>query len=486
MGQDSADLVERYAAGDQDAADAIFARYLSRLMHLARARMSAKLKTRIDPEDVVMSAYRSFFRVIRGSAYSYDADAGELWSLLVGITLRKVYRQANFHYAQKRNVASEENFASSFMPNVMQGSPSPAEIAEFSDRIEHLMSTLSPQQQRVLELRLQESSIEEIAAQVGQSERTVRRHISAIREKLQKDLESLPAISVVPVTRPTQQLNDPVNVKKYEAPLQYSDFILHEHIGSGGIGKVYRATRIATGELVAVKFLRRSFNAIGNIVDRFVREASIIGKLQHPNVIQVHGLGKTPNNAFFIVIDYVKERNLQTVIDHSLPETSQIITWMQEIGVAIEHSHQHGVIHCDLKPSNVLLSHDGSIQVTDFGMARVLTDSDETTYRMEGTAAFMAPEQVSDAWGSVSRTTDVYGLGAILFTLLTGHPPTTGKSVPEIIGNVLTQTPSIEIANDTMRNELSKLCLKCLEKSPELRLQSVSDFLVELKAHSEK
>ena len=481
MSDESAGLAGQYAAGDEDAAADLYYRYVNRLTQLARVRMSARLKRRVDPDDVVMSAYRSFFRVIRSNRY--DPDTMHLWGLLAGITLRKLYREANHHQAATRDIRVESEGSVTFDAKLLGREPTPDEVVEFSDQLEDLMASLTPKQQQVLELRLQDYTAVEIAERVGQSERTVRRTLALIRDQLQQRVDSLPSEFSVPLPAKSSHYrvaqNQPESSVQCDAPLKYSDFLLQQLVGSGGIGKVYRATNRETSQTVAVKFLRRDFLSVPTIVQRFVDEASTIAKLTHPNIIQVHGLGRTPNGGFFIVIDYIEGQDLQSIINQGQPEEASIIEWSYRIAHAIQHSHEHGVIHCDLKPSNVLLGDDGIIHVTDFGMARVITEASDSTSRIEGTAAFMAPEQISNAWGEVAAATDVYGLGAVLYTLLTGLAPSRGQTAPLALGNVLTKLPQ-QIDRGSLW--LKELCMNCLAKEPSQRPR-LSEVISQLETH---
>ena len=143
----------------------------------------------------------------------------------------------------------------------------------------------------------------------------------------------------------------------------------------------------------------------------------------------------------------------------------------------LDHAHGQGVVHCDLKPANLLLDERGRIQVTDFGLARSLTEDTPWAAEVEGTAPFMAPEQASRCWGPIDHRTDVYGIGAVIFALLTGRPPFLGHRLPDILAEVISATPVV--SPGSLRPDLpewvSDLCRKCLSKAPEARFQSVQE-----------
>lgn len=182
----SIEIMARYCGGDEEAASGIFDRYVHRLTLLARSRLSPTLASRTDPEDVVLSAYRSFFIGARDGRFKLSRS-GDLWRLLVSITMHKLYRHARFHQAGIRSVASEETLAS---PNLhLSREPSPHEALSLADELEQFMTSLAPEERRIFELRLQDETLAEISAATGRSERTVRRILKAIRINLASRLE---------------------------------------------------------------------------------------------------------------------------------------------------------------------------------------------------------------------------------------------------------------------------------------------------------
>lgn len=189
--EQSAELLARYRSGDEQAADELFHRYIDRLTLLARTRLSSRLSGRTDPEDVVMSAYRSFFIGIQAGRFSLHRS-GDLWRLLVSITIHKLYRQVRRHTAGRRSVDREQSLES-LKPESLpidQRDPTPEEVVVLSDELEAIFVRLNAFQRRVLELRLQGESIADIAAATDRAERSVRRALQFIRELLTARLES--------------------------------------------------------------------------------------------------------------------------------------------------------------------------------------------------------------------------------------------------------------------------------------------------------
>ncbi len=187
----SAELLERFQHGDSQAAEEIFRRYIDRLTRLARSRLSPQLARRMEPEDVVMSAWRSFFLAADAGKFSLKRS-GDLWRLLVSITMHKLYHQVRQHTAERRAVESEISIdqSSAISSAVSSREPSPDEAAALADEMEHLMSGLDEFGRRVLELRLQGETHAEIAADTKRSERSVRRKLQEIRNRLTAQLGS--------------------------------------------------------------------------------------------------------------------------------------------------------------------------------------------------------------------------------------------------------------------------------------------------------
>jgi RNA polymerase sigma factor (sigma-70 family) len=193
----SAQLVERYRQGDPQAADELFARYVERLTEMVRWQLAPMLRRRIDPEDAVHSAYRSFFVRARNGRFVLERS-GDLWKLLVTITLNKLRRQIVHHRAQKRAVQRDRPLDESILLGEIAGGPSPLEALAAADELESFMVRLNPLERHILELRLQEKRWNEIAAATGRSERTVRRALERIQllwqSESQRDWQEPPGV----------------------------------------------------------------------------------------------------------------------------------------------------------------------------------------------------------------------------------------------------------------------------------------------------
>jgi DNA-directed RNA polymerase specialized sigma24 family protein/tRNA A-37 threonylcarbamoyl transferase component Bud32 len=417
----SAELVARYrGCHDEAAAEELFRRYAGRLTALARSRLSQALAARVDPEDVVQSAYRSFFLLARDEEVLLR-ESGDLWRLLVRITLRKVYRSARRHRADCRSVGRERPWPEEADATALSREPTPAEAAALVDELRGVLMPLGAVQRRIVEMRLQGHEVEAIAAEVGRSSRTVRRTLAALGAELEQRLRDAPP-------------------PREEGLLAYGDIVLLRQLGQGGMGKVYRASWRGSDVPVAVKLLRRSLRGHEAAAARFREEAALLARLRHPGIVAVHGIGLLPDGGHFLVMDLVDGSDLAR---QDRPPIGEAVRWVAEAADAIEYAHRVGVVHCDLKPSNLLLGSDGHVLVSDFGLARSLAGGDAPH---GGTAGFMAPEQL-DPDGRVSPRTDIYGLGAVLVALIPERSP-----------------------------DVDALCRRCLAPDPEARYASAADL----------
>ncbi|HEV8001909.1 MAG TPA: serine/threonine-protein kinase [Planctomycetaceae bacterium] len=257
-------------------------------------------------------------------------------------------------------------------------------------------------------------------------------------------------------------------------PLSYGDYLLQEMLGAGRFGRVYRSRRRSLGQPVAVKYLRKSFQQDPEAVERFIGEARTLQQLDHPSIVPIHGVGKTPGGGYFLAMDLVQGGDLSRRISQGPVPIAAAVRWMIEACVALEHAHQRGIIHCDLKPANLLLDEHGHVRLTDFGLARSIGEDAWLCDRIAGTCGFMAPEQISGWWGSISPQTDVYGAGALFFNLLTGEAPYRGATIADVLAQVVsglaTRSPK-ELRFDVPA-QLNDICVQCLAKSPDARFAS--------------
>jgi RNA polymerase sigma factor (sigma-70 family) len=467
----SVQLLRRYQAGDELAAEAIFGRYVERLTRLARSRLAAKLAARVDPEDIVQSAYRSFFLAARQGRFEL-AHSGDLWRLLVEVTLHKLYRQAERHQARRRSVRREAATSDgSIWQRVAGAEPTPDEAAVAAEVLEAVLAKLPPRGRQVVELRLQGFEQAEIAAAAHCTDRTVRRWLDMARNLIAS--RSSTTLSPVVRTRASSRLDaaaKPAKCRRRRAagprpgePL-WSDFVLQQQIGAGATGKVYRALERKTQRLFAVKFLKKALVRERSVVKRFVREAHTVAALAHPGIVAVQGVGRTPGGGYFLLMELVSGRDLHKVRQARTVPADQAAAWVAAAARIVQFAHEQGVIHCDLKPGNLLLDDQGAIRVTDFGLS-VRPAEDSQSGGLAGTPAFMAPEQVDPCWGSISPRTDVWGLGAVLYFLLFGCAPHQGTGVADTLAKVVAGNPvSFPAKRKGVPLKLLRICRRALAK----------------------
>ncbi len=407
---------------------AFFREHAPRLEALIRGRLAPRFRSRFDADDVVQSAFRSFFLrpTPAVSALSKETD---LWPLLAEIAVRKLAQQIRRHQAQRRDVRADRH------PDEILAVPGdgPDDAASLTEIVERVQLDLDPKSREAFLLRLQGHEILEIAEHQQISERTVRRQLVLAKELLQRLLDLEP--TTVDIKHATAAAHPSLT------SLDFADYRLHQWIGDGASGNVYRASEKATGRTVAVKFLKKQFLFQPRWVDSFLREVQMVSRLQHPGIISIHGLGKTPNRGFFLVMEWAPEGDLNRYATAKRAPLTQICRWMLELTAALQHAHQHGVIHCDLKPGNVLIGAQGQLLLSDFGFARRSLNPSESRLSDGGTPAYIAPELVDPQWGEIGPATDVFGVGAILFNLLTGRPPHDGANLETVLRQAVSATP---------------------------------------------
>ena len=475
--------------GKKFAPDQLFHRYIHRLSRLARTRLSPRLAQRIDPEDVVMSAYRSFFVAADAGRFSVDG-AGQLWALLASITLRKLYRSAAHHSAEKRSINREaipdEKFDLS--QRAASSEPTPEEAVALSEELEQLLASLSERDRRVVELRLQGHQIQEIAEELALNEKTIRRSLKQIVGQFQQQhglsansRSSLTSANLLGVDSPQKVAS--ASLQNLHTTIEFEELILHRLIGRGGMGKVYKATQRESGEFVAVKFLHKSLTTSEQAISGILSEYQSLSRVSHSAIVPIKGIGKTKAGVVFLVMDLLRGQPLSR--QASKAELPQIVEWLLQISDGIQHAHSAGVVHCDLKPDNIMITDNGRAVITDFGLAQ--SSGDGSVGTIAGSAPWMAPEQVDEHFGCISPATDVYGLGALMYTLLSGSPPFTGKRAADVLSQVVSgQRPAPPISHRfEIPNSLAELCMSCLNKAPTARPKSAACVTETLNALSQ-
>ncbi len=262
---------------------------------------------------------------------------------------------------------------------------------------------------------------------------------------------------------------------------------LLEEIGRGGMGVVHRAVQPRIGRSVAVKRLLQGASARPEDVARFRAEAEAAGRLEHPNIVTIHDVGMIRGQPY-LMMQLVEGTSLaKRLVDGPLPP-GEAAALLAPVCRAIQHAHDRGVLHRDLKPSNILIDAGGRPLVVDFGLAKRIdlgADADLTeTGAILGTPSYMAPEQAASRRGAVGPPSDVYGLGAILYQMLTGRPPFQAASPYDTIRLVLEQDPvPPRVLNPKADPDLEMVALKCLQKDPSHRYPTAGALAEDLDAY---
>jgi serine/threonine protein kinase/cytochrome c-type biogenesis protein CcmH/NrfG len=255
---------------------------------------------------------------------------------------------------------------------------------------------------------------------------------------------------------------------------EFGDYELLEQIGRGGQGVVFRARQKSLNRTVALKVINLGQWASKAHVKRFRREAEAAASLDHPGIVPIHEVGERDGSCYFSM-KFIEGGQLDEVVRRapmSIRRAAELIT---KVARTVHYAHEHGILHRDIKPGNILLDAKGEPHLTDFGLARLVETESSVTQTLDvlGTPSYMAPEQAVGNNAAVTSATDVYGLGAVLYQLLTGQPPFAGGTTYETIKLLEDTEPRPpRLLNPKIDRDLSTICLKCLEKDPKRRYSS--------------
>src|SRR6059058_5997818 len=255
---------------------------------------------------------------------------------------------------------------------------------------------------------------------------------------------------------------------------ELGDYELLEEVGRGGQGVVFRARQKSLNRTVALKIIGLGQWASKAHVKRFRLEAEAAARLDHPCIVPIYEVGERDGCCYFSM-KFVEGGQLDEVVRRTPMSIRQAAELIAKVARTVHYAHQHGILHRDLKPGNILLDAKGEPHLTDFGLARLVETESTMTRTLDvlGTPSYMAPEQAVGNNAAVSSVTDIYGLGAVLYQLLTGQPPFAGGATYETIKLLLDTEPrSPRLLNPKIDRDLSTICLKCLEKDPKRRYSS--------------
>jgi serine/threonine-protein kinase len=265
----------------------------------------------------------------------------------------------------------------------------------------------------------------------------------------------------------------------------FGDYELLSEIARGGMGVVYRARQKGLNRIVALKMILAGRLAGEEDLQRFRTEAEAAAGLRHPNIVAVHEVGEIDSQLFFSM-QFIEGQSLSQRLREGPVPGRVAAGYVRQLAEAIHYAHRQGILHRDLKPSNIMLDGD-HVYVTDFGLAKRLDAHDAGLTRtgaIVGTPSYMAPEQAAGKVKELGPACDVYGLGAVLYELLTGRPPFRSDSSLDTLLHVLEQEPvPPRLLNPKVEADLETICLKCLEKDPSRRYAGADELAADLRRY---
>jgi TolB-like protein/Tfp pilus assembly protein PilF len=268
-----------------------------------------------------------------------------------------------------------------------------------------------------------------------------------------------------------------------EMPDELGDYQLMEEIGCGGQGIVYRARQKSLNRIVALKVIGLGRWATKAHIKRFRFEAETAASLDHPCIVPIHEIGESDGSCYFSM-KLVEGRRLDEVIKCDPLSPRRAVELIIKLARTVHYAHQRGILHRDIKPGNILIDADGEPHLTDFGLARLVERESTVTGTIAealGTPSYMAPEQAAGDAARLTSATDVYGLGAVFYHLLTQRAPFVGGTIYKTVRLVLeTEPQQPRLLNPKVDRDLSTICLKCLEKDPQHRYSSALELAEDL------
>lgn len=262
----------------------------------------------------------------------------------------------------------------------------------------------------------------------------------------------------------------------------FGDYELLEEVASGAMGVVWRAKQVTLKRVVALKMIKSSLLASDQEVQRFRLEAEAAAGLNHPNIVPIYEIGEHEGQHFFSM-KLIEGGTLASHHEAFRSDRKKAVELMILVARAVDAAHRAGVLHRDLKPGNILIDEEGMPHITDFGLAKQIDAESELTMtgQIMGTPHYMSPEQARGANQSTTTSTDVYGLGAILFELLAGQRPFQDDSLMGLLQKVLVEIPKpLRLVDSSIDRDLETIVEKCLAKEPESRYRTAEELARDL------
>jgi serine/threonine protein kinase len=308
---------------------------------------------------------------------------------------------------------------------------------------------------------------------------------------------ALPEICLKAISEHLPDADDPSAI--YPKQVKYfGDYELIEEIARGGMGVVYRARQISLNRAVALKMILSNNLATRTDIQRFRNEATAMANVDHPNLVRIFEVGEHETRHYYSMQLIEGSSLAGRLSDFAIPKIPpkgfngraylrvsflKVVRLVATLARAVHHAHERGIMHRDLKPANILIDHSGEPHITDFGLAKQLSGGVDLTLTgmVIGTPSYMAPEQTQGRAAKLTPATDTYGLGAILYLLLTGQPPFNSDNPIETMQQVISKDPvHPSTINPLVDKDLETICLKCLEKDPKRRYETAQALAEDL------
>lgn len=262
-----------------------------------------------------------------------------------------------------------------------------------------------------------------------------------------------------------------------EAPLLNKRYKLLSPIGQGGMAVVHKAQDLSLGRLVAVKILRETLTSDPEFLARFQQEARAAANLAHPNIVTVHDFGRDGGH-YYIVMEHIEGQDLKTLIKEAAPfSVDYALDIAIQICAGVGYAHRAGLVHCDIKPQNILVTADGRVKITDFGIARALANlrPGETTDVVWGSPQYYSPEQA--AGEHPTPASDVYSIGVVMFEMLAGRLPFVAATQQALaLMHLREEPPRLSLFNDQVPETLERIVHKVLAKEPSARYRTADQL----------